>query len=229
VIDDIVDDEITHGGKLVLPRRGRLRQTGEVDAVDRYYRPGIGWVMRQRLTWIHDALPAHPLSRVLEVGYGSGIFFYELNRHTAHLVGVEVHTNGAGVRRRVAADGITADLVQASGMALPFPAGTFEAVLIVSALEFMPDPLACLRESLRVTRPWGRVIAITPRVLAWADRLYRLLAGFDPETEFRGGRQRVQRALADPTLRAERQPRPRGLPRWLAPYELVVLRPEAAE
>ena len=227
--DETVDDEIIHGGKLLLPPRGRLRQTGEVDAVDSYYRPGIGWVLRRRLVWIRDALPAHPLSRVLEVGYGSGVFFYELARHTTQLVGVEVHANGADVRRRVAADGITAGLVQASGMALPFRAGTFEAVLIVSALEFMPDPLACLRESLRVTRPGGRVVVVTPRVLAWADRLYRVLAGFDPESEFRGGRQRVQRALADPTLRVERQPRPGGFPRWLAPYELVVLRPEATE
>jgi hypothetical protein len=38
------------------------------------------------------------------------------------------------------------------------------------------------------------------------------------------GRERVQAALADRSLRAERSLRPRLAPRFLAPYEVVVLR-----
>jgi hypothetical protein len=78
-----------------------------------------------------------------------------------------------------------------------------------------------LSESLRVTRAGGRVICVTPRILPWADAVYRTLTGIDPESDFRCGRERVQRALA--AVDADRRPRPRPFPKLLAPYELVLL------
>jgi SAM-dependent methyltransferase len=209
---------------LRLPPSDRLVQTGPVDAVSQYYSGAFGWVLRQRLEWVRDALPRGPLFQILEIGYGSGIFFYELALRTDTIVGIDVHEHGADVRTRLAADRIPAALTQASGMDLPFRDGCFDAVVIVSALEFMDDPGRCLAESLRVVKPGGTVAAVTPRILPWADRLYRTLVGFDPETDFRGGRHRVQSAIADPALRAERSNRPKGLPSILAPYELVSLR-----
>jgi hypothetical protein len=62
---------------------------------------------------------------------------------------------------------------------------------------------------------------VTPRVLSWADAVYRVFTGIDPESDFRGGRQRVQRALA--RLDADRRPRPFPFPKLLAPYEVVLL------
>jgi hypothetical protein len=55
-----------------------------------------------------------------------------------------------------------------------------------------------------------------------------VFAGTDPEAEFRGGRQRVQQALADVERRhggveVECHPRSQPLPRALAPYDLVVI------
>jgi SAM-dependent methyltransferase len=210
--------------KLRLPPSNRLIRTGPVDAIDQYFTGGFGWVLRQRLQWVRDALPPGQLFRVLEIGYGSAIFFYELALHADTVIGVDVHPHGAAVRKRLSADRIPAELAQASGMALPFRDGSFDAVIIVSALEFMQDPGLCLTESLRVVKPGGLVTAVTPRRLPWADRLYRILVGCDPESDFRGGRDRVQRALANPTLRAERHNRPWGFPSALAPYELVSLR-----
>jgi SAM-dependent methyltransferase len=214
-----------------LPPVDRLVKTGPVDAVEQYYGGGFGWVLRQRLKWVRDALTRReggigvaPFFRVLEIGYGSGIFFYELALHADTIVGADVHPRGAAVRERLVADRIPAELTQASGMALPFRDKSFDVVIIVSALEFMDDPGVCLAESMRVARPGGAVVAVTPRILPWADRLYKMLVGFDPESDFQGGRDRVQRVLANPALRAERSLRPRGLPAFCAPYELVVLR-----
>src|SRR5882672_8347247 len=62
-----------------IPVRGHLVPTGPVDALDWYYRRGIRVIMRSRLTWARDALLTHPADRVLEIGYGSGIFQYELS------------------------------------------------------------------------------------------------------------------------------------------------------
>ncbi len=209
-------------GDLVLPPPGHLPQTGPVDYVDHYYGGGMGMVLRERLRWVRDALPAS-VGSVLEIGYGSGVFMYTLASRAKTLFGIDIHAHGAAVSRQLDQDGIHLTAAQGSGMTLPYRNGAFDAVVIVSALEFMDDPKACLVESLRVTRPGGRVVCVTPRILRWADALYRTLVGIDPETDFKGGRQRVQRALADLPDHPERHPRPRRLPSPLAPYELVLL------
>jgi SAM-dependent methyltransferase len=204
-----------------LPARGHLRRTSEVDFVDHYYEGGMGWVLRERLRWVEAALPRTPVDAILEIGYGSGVFMYTLARHARALFGVDIHSHGGAVRNQLLANDIDLSPARGSGMALPYRDASFDAVVIVSALEFMDDPGACLAESLRVTRPGGRVVCVTPRVLRWADTVYRVLAGIDPESDFRGGRQRVQRALSE--LDAERRPRPFPFLKPLSPYELVLL------
>lgn len=210
--------------QLHLPPRGRLQVTGPVDFVAQYYSGPAGWMLRQRLRWVANALPARS-DAVLEIGYGSGVFLYELARRARTLVGIDVHEHGASVRRRCAIDGVTMMPARASGSALPFADGSFDAVVLVSTLEFIPDPASCLRESLRVVRAGGRVIAVTPRIHPWADAVWRAISGADPEADFQGGRERVERALADPALPARHHPRPRPLPNSVAPYDLVVLTP----
>jgi SAM-dependent methyltransferase len=214
----------TTGRSLLLPRRGRLPKTGDVDFVNSYYGLGIGWVMRSRLRWVRDALPAGGVPDLLEIGYGSGIFFYELARHADRITGVEVHEAGGAVARHLRCDGIAAHLVRASGMVLPFADASFDVVVLMSALEFMPDPAACVREAIRVLRPGGRIVGIRPRQLPAMDRVFRLLSGVDPESDFRGGRERVWQALHQPGLRVVRRPRPQLAPRALAPYELFIIR-----
>ena len=47
--------------------------------------------------------------------------------------------------------------------ALPFPDGSFDAVLCTEVLEHVPDPAQVLREFKRVTRPGGRVFITVPQ------------------------------------------------------------------
>lgn len=207
--------------RLRLPPPGRLPVTGPVDAIDGYYKLGYGTIMRQRLRWALQAMPPRRLDCVLEIGYGSGVFQYELARRAAASVGIDIHPLGAVVRERLADDGVHVTPIQGDGSRLPFADSSFDAVVIVSALEFVPDPAECLRESLRVLRVGGRLVGIVPRQLVWADRVYKMLAGFDPETEFAGGRARVHAALADVLPNARLANRPAWLPSALAPYELL--------
>jgi SAM-dependent methyltransferase len=113
-------------------------------------------------------------------------------------------------------------LVRADGCALPFADRSFDAAVIVSALEFVPDPGTCLRECLRVLRDDGLLVCVSPRQLAWADRILQWLVGVRPEDEFRGGRARAQEAIEAVLPDAHRSSRPGWLPGWLAPYILVV-------
>ena len=213
-------------GALHLPERGHLPATGPVDFVEQYYSGAAGYMLRQRLRWVRDELPR--CESVLEIGYGSGIFFYELARHAPETVGRRrcAFASGADVVRSCGADGISVMAAQASGEALPFADASFDAVVIVSALEFMSNPEVCLHEAVRVTRSGGCVLAVIPRMHAWTDAVWHVISGVDPEVDFQGGRQRVDRALADPTLWVSRYARPRHLPRAIAPYDLIVLHPE---
>ncbi|HET8649831.1 MAG TPA: class I SAM-dependent methyltransferase [Gemmatimonadales bacterium] len=211
---------------LRLPAPGRLPVTGAVDAIERYHRPGIGAVLRRRLLWARQALPAEPVDRALEIGYGSGIFLYTLAAAARQTVGIDVHHCAGAVQRVLVRDGVPANVLRASGTALPFGDESFDVVVVLATLEFIPDPAACLHQVLRVLRPGGRAICLRPRSLRWADWAYRALAGFDPERDFQGGRHRVALALqrlADSGVPVTRSSRPRGLPAQLAPYELVTL------
>ena len=214
---------------LLLPPRGHLRRTGSVDYIDSYYQGVLGLALRERLRWVREAFPPEGCARLLEIGYGSGVFFYEAARHADLVLGVDIHPSAADVQRRCAADGVKATTIQGDGCVLPFAAGSIDVIVMISVLEFTDDPVRCLREALRVMRPGGRIIAVTPRIHAWSDALWGAFAGTDPEAEFHGGRQRVEQALADAERRhggvvVERYPRPRPLPRALAPYDLVVIR-----
>jgi SAM-dependent methyltransferase len=207
-----------------LAPRGLLSPATPVESVVPLYTFGIGWVLRQRLKWARDALPGDRFANVLEVGYGSGIFMHELAKHASQLYGSDVHGQGADVRRRLRRDGVIPYFVRSKGDALPFCEAAFDAVVIVSALELVADPARVLREAVRVVRPGGAVVCVAPRVLRWATRLASVLLGSDADREVQDGRVRIQAALDDRSLRAERSLRPRLAPRFLAPYEVVVLR-----
>ncbi len=208
---------------LDVPPPGRLTPTSGVDAVAHYSSIGYGSLLRQRLKWVRDALPHGKIARVLDVGYGSGVFFPELARHAKSLFGVDVHPNGARTRTELSECGVNVVLARGDGVALPFRDFSFDAVVIVSALEFIEEPGLALAEAYRVTRHGGVVLAITPRPHRWADLAYSVLVGYDPEANFQGGRARVGRALESSGLPIRRLPRPAALPKSLALYELLVL------
>jgi ubiquinone/menaquinone biosynthesis C-methylase UbiE len=208
---------------LHAPAHGRLTTTGPLDWIARYDARLLGAFLRRRFVWVAAALPPR-LGRVLEIGYGSGFFQYELARRSELSVALDIHPHGATVAARLHEDGVPARLLRADADVLPLRDGAVDAVVIVSALEFVPDPAACLRECRRVLRPGGWLVCVRPRALPWADVLCRWVLGIDPEATFRGGRDRVDLALRACAPTARRHPRPAGLPRAIAPYELVVMR-----
>ncbi len=210
-----------------LPPRGHLEPTGPVDAIELYDRFGVGWILRRRLRWLASLLATDgaPIGRVLEIGYGSGVFQYELASRSRVSVGVDVHPHGARVGRQLARDGVASLLVRGDAARPPFAAGSFDRIVIASVLEFVPDPGRCLRECRRLLAPGGRLLLLTPRELWWADLLWNVLSGWSAESDFHSGRDRVQKAIGEELTGARRLPRPAWLPRFLAPYEIVVLDP----
>jgi SAM-dependent methyltransferase len=93
---------------------------------------------------------------VLEVGCGQGQGLGWLRRRARRVIGGDL-TPGllAGARRHY---GGRVPLVGLDAGALPFRSGSFDVVLLLEAVYYLPDVDAFVRECRRVLRPQGRVL-----------------------------------------------------------------------
>jgi SAM-dependent methyltransferase len=95
-------------------------------------------------------------TRVLDVGCGSGLTLVLAGERGAHASGIDISPGLLGIaRERLPA----ADLREGDMESLPFDADAFDAVLGINAFQFAGDPERALRETARVVRPGGRVVA----------------------------------------------------------------------
>jgi SAM-dependent methyltransferase len=121
---------------------------------------------------VADLVPAE-CRRVLEIGCGAGELGRLLKQRGHYVAGVELVAEAAETARRHLDQVVTAD-VEAGG--LPFPTGSFDALVFADVLEHLIDPWRVLRETVGLLAPGGRVIASIPNVQN-ADVIWRLLRG----------------------------------------------------
>jgi ubiquinone/menaquinone biosynthesis C-methylase UbiE len=145
-------------------------------------------------TWRRHLLPAHS-RRLLEIGYGSGVFMPELSRHTDELHGTDIHPYADAVGRSLRSQGVTATLVQASTSELPYDDGSFDCVVAISCLEFVDSIEDACAEIRRVLTPCGVAVVITPGTSVVLDLGLQLMTGERAEDSFQGRRQAVLPAL----------------------------------
>ena len=96
--------------------------------------------------------------RVLLVGVGTGA---DLPLLPAGVQAVGIDLSAAMLARakaRLPLPDRDIVLEEADAQALPYDAGSFDAVVLNLILSVVPDPAACLREALRVLRPGGRAV-----------------------------------------------------------------------
>jgi ubiquinone/menaquinone biosynthesis C-methylase UbiE len=181
----------------LLPREA-LVKTGDVDHAAWNYDGLLGFVSRRRFGLVRSLLPKRRVGKLLEVGYGSGVFFPELAKHATELHGADIHSHPADVTAVLARAGIRVQLVTAPAEALPYPDGMFDVVVAVSTFEFVTDARLAINELARVLTPDGRVIVVTPGQSPLLDLALRVFTGESAEKDF-GDR----RKLVVPTLTRE--------------------------
>jgi ubiquinone/menaquinone biosynthesis C-methylase UbiE len=200
-------------------------KTGKVDCADWNYRLTLGWVQRARFHLVTSLLPDAGASRLLELGYGSGVFLPELARRCTELYGVDVHPRNQEVMDILARSGVRAQLHVAGAETLPFDAHTMDVVVAVSSLEFMHDLDAACREVRRVLRPTGCLVVVTPGRSVLVDAGVKLLTGKSAREEFGSRRDHVLPTMRR-HFRVERQLHyPPFGGSWLRFYDALRLTP----
>jgi len=106
--------------------------------------------------------------RVLDCGCGGGGMPLSLAEHADHVVGIDPQDRfsqaGVALARERHIDNVS--FVRTDGMALPFPAGTFDLVLSHSVIEHVADAALYLRECRRVMKGDGRFFLSTAPYLS---------------------------------------------------------------
>jgi SAM-dependent methyltransferase len=137
------------------------------DYVHGYGTPEQERLVEQAEHWryrlIRDGTELQPGTRLLEVGCGVGAVLGVLGQEFpgVDLFGLDVESKQLDfARRHLARAGVTAALVKADALALPFEDESFDHVWMMWFLEHVADPPSALREARRVLVPGGAITAI---------------------------------------------------------------------
>jgi ubiquinone/menaquinone biosynthesis C-methylase UbiE len=183
-------------GQLHLLPEEILVKTGPVDHADWNFRPVLGTIQRARFRLLLGLLGGERFDRLLEVGYGSGVFLPELARRSRALYGIDIHHEPERVAAALAKLDVRASLSTASAEALPFEDGFFDAAVAVSSFEFIADFDRACREIARVVGPRGAFFVVTPGDSRILDAGLKLLTGADARRDYGERRKEVMPALA---------------------------------
>ncbi|HEX4247731.1 MAG TPA: methyltransferase domain-containing protein [Pseudonocardia sp.] len=141
---------------------------------------------------IRAALNPAPGERVLDIGSGPGYLARELAAlvgpgGTVH--GVDISESMLEIARSTEPQAVPGsapvEFVEGEANALPFPAGSFDAVTVTQVYEYVTDVAAALTEARRVLRPGGRLLVLDTDwdSIVWRsgdpDRMRRVLTTWD--------------------------------------------------
>jgi ubiquinone/menaquinone biosynthesis C-methylase UbiE len=109
---------------------------------------------RHRLqVWLDRFLPQTDRpARLLDVGCGTGHYIAEFLQRGYDVVGIDGSSEMLEHARQVNPG---AELHLADVDALPFPDQSFDRVLCIEVVRYLPDPTRCLQEMARVLKPGG--------------------------------------------------------------------------
>jgi SAM-dependent methyltransferase len=177
----------------LLPRTV-VRPTSSIDHPQWNFQPLLAAVQRLRFRMALRLLGDQRYGRLLEIGYGSGIFLPALARRCDDLHGIDPHPMDGQVREALEACGVPAALAHGRVEDLPYESGFFNAAVAVSTLEYVTEIDVACREIRRVLAPGGALIVITPGATPLWNIALRLATREGP-AQYGDRREKLQPAL----------------------------------
>ena len=115
-----------------------------------------------------------PGGRWLDAGCGTGTFSRLIASAGREVVGVDAAPRMIAEARGIGGGGLTYLLIE-SLEEIDFAENSFDGVICLSVLEYTNDPLAVVRELIRVLRPQGVLILSVPNKYSAIRRAQRIL------------------------------------------------------
>lgn len=100
----------------------------------------------------------HPSMTVADIGAGTGFMTVGLAPLVSHVYVLDGSDAMLDVARKNLAQFTNLDFQVADGLSLPLPDASLDAVFANMYLHHCPDPLAAIKEMLRILRPGGRLV-----------------------------------------------------------------------
>ncbi len=117
-----------------------------------YAAPDLAAVRERQI----DLLAPQPGWRIADIGCGPGAFAEGLSARGAQVTAID---SAPAMLAATGARELGCELVEADALSLPLASGSHDAACLVQVLEYVPDPVAALREAARIVRPGGVVLA----------------------------------------------------------------------
>lgn len=138
---------------------------------EEWFQTPIGRLVRQvEGDLVREFLRPEPGEIILDAGCGTGIFTTDFLDAGTKVVGLDISRPMLRRARQKTVD-MPLEAVQADMIYLPFADNVFDKTVSITALEFIADAGAAVRELFRVTRPGGVIVAATLNSLSpWAAR-----------------------------------------------------------
>ena len=140
-----------------------------------YYLPVFGQMYRRRVELCLAECKGG--DSILEVGFGSGLTFLNLNEMYQKIYGLDLSCDVQEVARVFALLGIHPDLRNGNVLDMPYEDNQFDTVLLISILEHLqPEELdRAFAEIRRILKPGGQVIYGVPVERPFMVAMFALL------------------------------------------------------
>jgi len=144
--------------EITIPRRENIHRTDVADPVNWYYIWGTRTFFLHRLKIALAMLGTWKYERLLDIGFGCGIFLPELSKRCDELHGIDIHNNIHLVEDMMQKEGLKSTLSRASAIEIPYPDKYFDCIVCMSVLEHIRDIRPAIREIRRVTKHDGTIV-----------------------------------------------------------------------
>jgi ubiquinone/menaquinone biosynthesis C-methylase UbiE len=146
---------------------------GDYGTFAKYMEPGAVEIL--------ESWRIQPGTTLLDVGCGAGQIAIPAARAGVHVTGVDIATNSLEqARARARAEGLNAQFDEGDAEALPYPDGSFDAVVSMVGAMFAPRPERVAAEMIRVTRPGGRILMVNWTPASFVGNMFRAVGKHVP-------------------------------------------------